>query len=204
MVLYQKHIFLFNDEFSQNFHIKILPLLQNPESLNKLFENESLILKKFIFEIERQITSEIELENMNSFYNKLRNGVLMFISKIIIENLNKEKITELYLNGTCIGKEGSQIVFLIIKLMKNLEYLDFSESILSDEDFSIILKAVESIDDYFTIDFEGSSMSLKTIKYITKIKADNYKLKIVTSNNITSNLSKMTGNIKRSKKWNQK
>jgi hypothetical protein len=201
MTLYQKHIFLFNDEFSNIFHMNILPLLKNPQGLLILFENESLILKKIIFNLESQLTSEIELTNMNSFYNKLRNGILMYISKILIENLNQEKITELYLNGTCIGKEGSLIVFFIIKNMNNLEYIDFSESILTDEDFSIILNAVEFIDDYFTVNFEGCSMSLNTIKYISKIKAGNYKLKIITNDNITTNFSKMTLKTKRSKKY---
>lgn len=191
--MYQKNVFLFNDESFNYLSKNILPILTREECLLELFDNESLIIKKFIYFVESRIKEELNTtikDKENMFFSKFRNKLISYLSKLIAQELNRYNITELYLSETCIGIEGSQIIFLILKFYNKLEYIDLSYSILKDEEYEIILKALENIDNYFSVNFQGVNTSLKILKYIAKLKSNNLKLEILTDGN--NHISKMT------------
>jgi hypothetical protein len=55
MEFYRKHIFLFNQNCNKLFQMTIMPNIKSNEGLEILFRNESLIIKKFIFNLEEEI-----------------------------------------------------------------------------------------------------------------------------------------------------
>ena len=193
MEFYKRHLFLLNENCNKNFRSNILPLLRSEKYFSKLFENESLIIKKFIYRVEEEIKDVqiISLVEINNFCTKIRKNILSFMAKTMNYYLTRNKIRELYFDYSKIGFEGSIIISSIIKSNQYLEYVDLSNSSFTEEDLNRILTAVYNLNEYFiSINLSGISYSSNILKFIKLIKNKDGKLSIITENNILSKSSK--------------
>jgi hypothetical protein len=194
---YRKHIFLFNENCLTLLKRTILPYINLndfDEGLFLLLQNESLLIKQFIFSLEEEIENDLHLaKNLNSEsdYLKMRQSVLVFISKLISQRIVNNSILELSLYESNIGTEGAMIVSYLIKFSKKIDTIDFSYSRLSDEDLRIILNLVDTIEGFFTMDLSGVNVSLTILKFLKIIEKD-YKKKFILGNNQLVKKSKMT------------
>jgi hypothetical protein len=210
---YRKHIFLFNEKCLKLFKMNILPYITNyyiDEGLYLLFKNESLIIKQFIYNLEEEINIDLHLvKNLNhgssTYYQKLRQNILIFISRLIAQLINKNIITELYLNESKIGSEGAQIMSNLLKFCENIKYIDFSYSTFSEEELRLILNSVEKFMDFLSIDLSCVNISLKNLKFIKIIQNLDYKKQIIIGDNCLMKTSKITAdNNKRNCKQKKK
>jgi hypothetical protein len=216
MEFYKKHIFLFNKACNLLFQKTICPLVKNEHGLLSLFANESLIIKVFMYNIEEEALKDIESFtiknssyklNMNECCLKLRKHVVEYISKLISHYFDLNNTTEIYLRDSRPGKEGCDVISLLLKHNKNIELIDLSGSIIAEEDLKVVLESVENIcDDYFTLYLEGVNLSLSSLKYIRVLKARDVKKEIYIGNaEILAECSKGASiNKKRSGKYKVK
>jgi hypothetical protein len=194
---YGKHIFLFNENCLTLLKRTILPYInlnEFDEGLFFLLQNESLLIKQFIFSLEEEIENDLHLAkslNSESNYLKMRQNVLVFISKLISQRIVRNSILELSLYESKIGIEGAMIVSYLIKFSKKIDTIDFSYSLLSDDDLRIILNLVDSIEGFFTMDLSGVDVSLTILKFMKIIEKD-YKKKFILGNNQLVKKSKIT------------
>lgn len=200
---YRKHIFLFNEKCLKLFKLDILPYIHTNyiddinDGLYSMFENESLILKQFIYNLEEEINNDLQLikhfaKDKSTHYEKLRQNILFFISKLISDVINKRSIKELDFQESKIGREGSKIISLLLKQCNKLEYLDFSYSLFSEDELLIILNSIEKLSDFLSFNLSGVNISLNNLKFIKVIQKLNPKIQIDIGDNSLIKMSKIT------------
>jgi hypothetical protein len=194
---YKKHIFLFNNNCS---HIQrvILPYVKDVKGLKRLLEKKSVIIKTFLADVDTIILNDPYIYNGNQydklFFDALRNDLLTYLAKIIEHNLGLTNVKELYLNGLDIGSEGAELIALIVKHYKGLSYLDISRSKLCETDIRLLLDAMASVDNFFSINLEGIALNLPLLKLISNIKNNDFTKEIYIDRNSKDalNISKQT------------
>lgn len=197
---YRKHIFLFNEKCLKLFKLDILPYIHTnyiDDGLFRMFENESLIIKQFIYNLEEEINNDLQLikhfaKDNSTHYEKLRQNILFFISKLISDIINKHSIKELDLKESKIGREGSKIISLLLKQCNKLEYIDFSYSLFCEDELLIILNSLEKFSDFLSFNLSGVNISLHNLKFIKIIQKLNPKIQIDIGDNSLIKMSKIT------------
>jgi hypothetical protein len=188
MEFYKKHIFLFNENCNKAFQKNILPHIKTTEGLCTLFKNESLIIKKLIYDFEEEVSRDLNLvhqlntqsnTNMNEYFEKIRRRLLEYIAKLANHYLILDGVTEIFLRDSNIGREGAIILSLLVKFNKYIQYIDLSRSCIADKDLDLILCYVQDNPDYFTIDLTGIPLSVSCLKFINIIKKNDFKKEIL-------------------------
>jgi hypothetical protein len=213
MEFYKRNLFLFNPNFGKSFHNNILPFIKSPEGLTHLFENESLIIKKFIYEIENEILDDYDQYNknfntsinkktsnsqndFNPHLEKIRKHILNYFSKMMNFYFNScyPTIKEISLHKSEIGIEGANILSNFLNRNKRITYLYMTCSKLKEEQLKILLSSVENFPDFFTLDLSGTIVTPNNLKYIKRILSNDIKKHIIYNNTANSKLSKLTSN----------
>jgi hypothetical protein len=195
---YKKHIFLFNKNCSHILKRAILPLVKDAPGLKRLLDKKSIIIKTFLADVDTLILNDPNIYNGSQydklFFDALWKDLLTYLAKIIVNNLSLTNVKELYINEIDIGSEGTELIALIVKHHKALSYLDISRSKLCETDIRLLLDAVASTDDYFSINLEGIPLTLPLLKLITNIKNTDITKEIFIDQNSKAalNISKQT------------
>jgi hypothetical protein len=193
---YKKHIFLFNQGCSLLLKRDIIPHIKDNIGLKHLLATRSEILRNFLSQVERLILTDSNLnitsEYEGIFLENLRKDIFVYLAKMMVRNFERLGIYALYLDKSEIGMDGVEIIALVIKFSKELNYVDFSFSKLDVGEVKHILAVMEDIDGYFSLNFEGVELSLPVLKIIAGIKKKDLMKEIYIGGNKLVNVSKAT------------
>jgi hypothetical protein len=128
------------------------------------------------------------------FFETLRKDLIVYMAKTINHHLKRNEVYELDLTGSTIGREGSEILALLMKFNPSIGYIDLSGSKFEDGELKVILASVQNNANYFSMNLQGVHLSLPILKVITNItKNDNTKeIQICEVNFQKLNISKVT------------
>lgn len=203
---YKGNIFIFNSDCNVLFRTNIFPYIKTPEMIKILFENESLMIKRFIYNFEGVIQRDdlFIKKKDNKFYLNLRKQIIGFISRLVKFYFDKLKIKELYFTKSKLGKEACLILSYLIKNSKFLEFIDLKLSKLESEDVLVLLNGMEKNHSYFTLDLTGVKLDLKVIKSIKGYEKTDLKKNIIIDKTELNSLSKITNENVSKKKYRDK
>ena len=172
---YKKCFMILNHKCHKYYKDNISPLLVNADSVYDFFSfnNENAFNNLFNYcfnELKKIIESnklklkEKDLEN--SFKRTLRR----FLVTIIVKNFKLEDYDSLDFRDLKPYNDAKEMILLLVKLMKNLKYLDLSNMLINDDIF--LEKLVDKVEsrNNFTLYLEGMHIStniVKSIKIIT-------------------------------------
>ena len=124
----------------------------------------------------------MKIEEDNDFDKTFKQSVIRFLISIILKNFEEEEYDSLDFSKLNPYQEAKEMILLIIRLMKNLNYLDLSDSIINDDNF--ISKLLDKIQkkDKFTLILEGIDINKNLVKKIKIINDTNLDIKIKINN----------------------
>ena len=108
------------------------------------------------------------------------NSIRAFISNTLADMFYKEEVE---LNKLETDTLGCKIISDFIKKCDVIKYLDLSKSVLPSEGIESILIALESFDDYYTLNLEGVTLSIDNIRHIANVLR-NPKKKVLFTDNV--------------------
>lgn len=108
------------------------------------------------------------------------NSIKIYISNTLVDIFYYEEVE---LNKLETDLLGCKIIADFIKKCDAIKVLDLSNSVLPEEGIECILKALESFDDYYTLNLEGVILSVYNIKHIATVMR-NPKKKILFLDNV--------------------
>ena len=188
LVFYKKCFLILNSNCHNYYLNNIYPFLLNAETVYEFFnyKNEKTFKDLFNYSFN-ELKSIINLKEMkiaedNDFDKTFKQSVIRFIVSIILKNFEEEEYDSLDFSKLNPYQEAKEMILLIIRLMKNLNYLDLSYSIINDDNF--ISKLLDKIQkkDKFTLILEGIDINKNLVKKIKIINDTNLDIKIKINN----------------------
>ena len=188
LVFYKKCFVILNSNCHNYYLNNIYPFLLNAESVYEFFNynNEKTFKDLFNYsfnELKSIINlKEMKIEEDNDFDKTFKQSVIRFLVSIILKNFEEEEYDSLDFSKLNPYQEAKEMILLIIRLMKNLNYLDLSDSIINDDNF--ISKLLDKIQkkDKFTLILEGIDINKNLVKKIKIINDTNLDIKIKINN----------------------
>ena len=188
LVFYKKCFVILNSNCHNYYLNNIYPFLLNAETVYEFFnyKNEKTFKDLFNYsfnELKSIINlKEMKIEEDNDFDKTFKQSVIRFLVSIILKNFEEEEYDSLDFSKLNPYQEAKEMILLIIRLMKNLNYLDLSDSIINDDNF--ISKLLDKIQkkDKFTLILEGIDINKNLVKKIKIINDTNLDIKIKINN----------------------
>jgi hypothetical protein len=188
LVFYKKCFLILNSNCHNYYLNNIYPFLLNAETVYEFFnyKNEKTFkdLFNYCFNELKSIINlkEMKIEEDNDFDKTFKQSVIRFLVSIILKNFEEEEYDSLDFSKLNPYQEAKEMILLIIRLMKNLNYLDLSDSIINDDNF--ISKLLDKIQkkDKFTLILEGIDINKNLVKKIKIINDTNLDIKIKINN----------------------
>ena len=188
LVFYKKCFLILNSNCHNYYLNNIYPFLLNAETVYEFFnyKNEKTFKDLFNYsfnELKSIINlKEMKIEEDNDFDKTFKQSVIRFLVSIILKNFEEEEYDSLDFSKLNPYQEAKEMILLIIRLMKNLNYLDLSDSIINDDNF--ISKLLDKIQkkDKFTLILEGIDINKNLVKKIKIINDTNLDIKIKINN----------------------
>ena len=179
LVFYKKCFMILNSNCHKYYMDNIYPFLLNADTVYEFlnYNNEKTFNDLFNYslnELNKLInTNEIKI-NQNNFESTFKQSIIRFLVSIILINFKEEDYDSLDFNKLEPYEEAKEMILLIVRLMKNLNYLDLSYSIINDDKF--LFKLIDKIEskDKFTLNLEGINLNSDLVK----------KIKVITDKNI--------------------
>ena len=187
LVFYKKSFMILNAN-CHNYYLKnIYPFLLNADSVYEFFNynNEKTFkdLFNYCFNELKYILSlnEIKIKE-NNFEKTFKQSMMRFLVSMILNNFAKEEYDSLDFNKLIPYTEAKEMLLLILRLMKNLNYLDLSNAVINDDDF--LNKLLDKIEkkDQFTLILEGIDINKDLVKKIKIITDKNLDIQIKINN----------------------
>ncbi len=124
----------------------------------------------------------MKIEEDNDFDKTFKQSVIRFLISIILKNFEEEEYDSLDFSKLNPYQEAKEMILLIIRLMKNLNYLDLSYSIINDDNFlNKLLDKVQKKDKFLLL-LEGIDINKNLVKKIKNINDTNLEIKIKINN----------------------
>ena len=188
LVFYKKCFLILNSNCHNYYLNNIYPFLLNAETVYEFFnyKNEKTFKDLFNYsfnELKSIINlKEMKIEEDNDFDKTFKQSVIRFLVSIILKNFEEEEYDSLDFSKFNPYQEAKEMILLIIRLMKNLNYLDLSDSIINDDNF--ISKLLDKIQkkDKVTLILEGIDINKNLVKKIKIITDTNLDIKIKINN----------------------
>ena len=125
--------------------------------------------------------NEIKIDEQN-FDKTFKQSLIRFLVSMIIKNFSEEDYDSLDFTKLNPYQEAKEMILLIIRLMKKLNYLDLSYAIINDDNFlNKLLDKVEK-KDKFSLFLEGIDLNKDLVKKIKIITDTNLDIKIKINN----------------------
>ena len=183
LTFYKKCFIILNSNCHNYYLNNIYPFLLNADTVYEFFNhnNENTFNKLFNYcfnELKNIINpNEIKI-NENSFGKTFKQSIIRFLVSMIIKNFKEEGYDSLDFTKLVPYKESKEMILLIIRLMKELNYLDLSHAIINDDHF--LNKLLDKIEkrDKFTLILQGIDINKDLVKKIKMIIDNNFDIKI--------------------------
>ena len=116
--------------------------------------------------------------NEQNFEKTFKQSIIRFLVSMILRNFSEEKYDSLDFTKLVPYNEAKEMILLIIRLMKKLNYLDLSYAVINDDVF--LNKIIDKIEkkDNFTLILEGIEINKDMVKKIKMINDQNYDINI--------------------------
>ena len=183
LVFYKKCFMILNANCHKYYNDNIYPFLLNADTVYEFFNinNQKVFNDLFNYsfnELKNIInTNEIKL-NEENFEKTFKQSVIRFLVSMILHNFAEEKYDSLDFTKLNPYNEAKEMILLIIRLMKKLNYLDLSYAVINDDVF--LNKIIDKIEkkDNFTLILEGIEINKDMVKKIKMINDQNYDINI--------------------------
>ena len=202
---FYKKCFLILNSKCHNYYINnIYPFLLNADTVYEFFnsKNEGLFNQLFNYcfkEIKKIIISNNLKLNLNNLEKNFKKTIIRFLVTIIIKNFEKEDYDSLDFQDLTPYNDAKEMIILIVKFMKNLNYLNLNNIKVNDDLF--LGKLLDKIEtkDQFTLLLEGIYIDNNIVKKIKMITDNNMDIKIKIDKKYNGQLNFLGG-----KKMNMK
>ena len=208
--LYKKCFIILNPNVHKYFNNNIYPFLINADSLYEFFNdyNEETFNKFYNYSLNefKKIT---EIQNLNkkekNIEKSFKNYVKKFIVTMAIGNFKKKKYESLYFNKLNPYDNALDMITLLIKLMKEIIYLNISNILINDEIFLVKLIDEIALRDKFTLILDGVIISIDLLKVIKTIMNKNINIKVVIDKKYYKEMNTLGGKkLNKAKNLNKK
>lgn len=201
---YKKYFLILNSKCHNYYINNIYPFLLNADTVYEFlnFKNEELFNKLFNYcfkEIKNIIISNNLKLHLNNLEKNFKRAIIRFLVTIIIKNFEKEQYDSLDFQDLTPYNDAKEMIILIVKLMKNLNYLNLNNTKINDDLF--FGKLLDKIDtkNQFTLLLEGIYLDNNIVKKIKIITDNNMDIKIKIDKKYNGQLNFLGG-----KKMNMK
>ena len=201
---YKKCFLILNSKCHNYYNQNIYPFLLNADTVYDFFnfQNENTFNKLFNFslnELKKIIISNNLRFNLNNLEKTFKKSVLRFLVMNIVKNFEKEDYDSLNFNKLAPYNDAKEMIILLVKYMKNLNYLDLSDININDDVF--LGKLIDKIEtkNQFTLLLEGIYLSTAIVKKVKIITDNNMDIKIKIDKKYNGQINHLGG-----KKMNMK
>ena len=171
LVFYKKCFMILNSNCHKYYNNNIYPYLLNADTVYEFFNNNNEKIFNDLFnyslnELKNIInTSQMKLNEQN-FEKTFKQSIIRFLVSMILRNFSEEKYDSLDFTKLVPYNEAKEMILLIIRLMKQLNYLDLSYAVINDDVFlNKLLDKIEKKSN-FTLILEGIDINKDLIKML--------------------------------------
>ena len=181
---YKKCFMILNHKCHKYYKDNISPFLINADTVYDFFSfnNENVFnnLFNYSFNELKKILESNKLKLKEKLENSFKRTLRRFLVTMIIKNFKLEDYDSLDFRDLKPYSDAREMIVLLVKLMKNLKYLDLSNMLINDDEF--LEKLVDKVEsrNNFTLILEGMHISTKIVKSIKIItdRSPGIKIKI--------------------------
>lgn len=207
---YKKCFIILNPNVHKYFSNNIYPFLINADSLYEFFNdyNEETFNKFYNYSLN-EFKKLTEIQNLNkkekNIEKSFKNYVKKFIVTMAIGNFRNKKYESLYFNKLNPYDDAFDMIILLIKLMKEIIYLNISNILINDEIFLAKLIDKIALRDKFTLILDGVFISIDLLKIIKTIMNKNINIKVVIDKKYNKEMNSLGGKkLNKDKNLNKK
>ncbi len=182
-----------NKEIYEYLIKKIINTNTNKKQVKNILFSDCKVIRDFIVFIKNVVHKEINdypylklVKNIQINDKNIINSIKAYISNALTNMFYYEEVE---LNKLETDFLGCRIISDFIRKCDAIKLLDLSCSVLPEEGIESILNALESFDDYYTLNLEGVRLSIDNIKHIAHVMR-NPKKKVLFTDSV--NLKKKT------------
>lgn len=195
---YKKSFMILNTNCHKYYLNNIYPFLLNADSVYEFFNfnNEETFNNLFNYsfnELKKIIEpNKIKLKESN-LENSFKRTIRRFLVTMMIKNFKSEGYDSLDFSDLKPYNDAKEMIILLVKLMKDLNYLDLKKMVINDDLF--LEKLIEKVNskENFTLILEGINISSKIIKKIKIIKDRNLGVKIIIDKKFNGQIKYLGG-----------
>ena len=195
---YKKCFMILNPKCHKYYKDNISSLLINADSVYDFlsFNNEEVFNNLFNYsfnELKKIILSNKLKFNEKHLENSFKRALRRFLVTMIIKNFKLEDYDSLDFRDLKPYPEAREIIVLLVKLMKNLKYLDLSNMIVNDDIF--LEKLIDKVGarNNFTLYLEGMHISTNIVKNIKMITDKSPEIKIMIDKKYNGQINYLGG-----------
>jgi len=195
---YKKCFMILNHKCHKYYKDNISPLLVNADSVYDFFSfnNENVFNNLFNYcfnELKKIIESNKLKLKEKSLENSFKRTLRRFLVTMIIKNFKLEDYDSLDFRDLKPYNDAKEMILLLVKLMKNLKYLDLSNMLINDDIF--LEKLVDKVEsrNNFTLYLEGMHISTNIVKSIKIITDRSPGIKIMIDKKYNGQLNYLGG-----------
>lgn len=126
------------------------------------------------------------VKNIKVNDKNIMNSIKTYVSNALVDMFYYEEVE---LNKLETDLLGCKIISDFIKKCDAIRILDLSNSVLPEEGIECILNALETFDDYYTLNLEGVTLSIDNVRHVANVMRNPKKKVLFTD---TVNLKKKT------------
>ena len=155
--------------------------LENTIEIKVTAENGNEKIYKLLVTVKDKNPITVKIDEKN-FDKTFKQSLIRFLVSMIIKNFSEEYYDSLDFTKLNPYQEAKEMILLIIRLMKKINYLDLSYANINDDNFlSKLLDKIEKRDK-FSLFLEGIDINKDLVKKIKLITDTNLDIKIKINN----------------------
>ena len=195
---YKKYFLILNTKCHKYFNDNIYPFLVNADSVYQFFslECEETFNKLFNYcfnEIKSIIISNKLKMNLKTLESSFKKAIIKFLTATIVTNFENEDYDSLDFKKLVPYNDAKEMIILLVRLMKKLNYFNLSHIKVNDDIFLDKLIGKIEAKNNFILVLEGISISKKLVNKIKIITDNNMGLKIIIDKKYNGEFKQLGG-----------